>query len=443
MAIVSLTKLKHAEIERNSEDKVQAFQRKIYLKAKENPEYKFYCMYDKVFRRDFLEKAFFIVKRNKWKGGVDGKEFSDYEKGQEQELIDEIQKELKGRTYKPSPLREVQIPKGNGKMRILKIPTIKDRVVQMSLKLVIEPIFEADFKENSYGYRPKKGAHDAVWKLGRELKREVFKTEVTKEVKNVDLSRCFDTIPHKELMNIIAKRLIDRETLKLVKMFLTVGIMEEEINWTEKEKGTPQWGVISPLLANIYLDKIDEYRSKTEIKGEMIRYADDIVIVMGKEEEGKYQKFLTYIEEELKLVVNREKTKIENLESGINYLWFCLRKKKSKKQKDYLSIEPNKKAMKKIKATIKMMIKHSWKISTEDVIGIVNRRLKGRQGYFDNIWMWKTRNHLNRYVGIKMRKFISKRKKNSRITRKLFKERRLYNEYGLYYLENTGRILTD
>ena len=260
MTIV-LNELQHRQIEENSKTKLQAFQRKIYLKAKQNPKYKFYCLYDKVFRLDTLKEAYRKVKANKGAAGIDGMKFSDLE-GKEEEFINGIQIELKKKTYRPNRLREVQIPKKNGKTRTLKIPTIKDRVVQMAVKLIIEPIFEADFKDCSYGYRPKKSAQQAIGEINKTLFKEIYKPEdQRKEIKSIDLTDCFNTIPHKELIQMIAKRIIDRQLLKLIKMMLKAGAME--IKGKDEDKtGTPQGGVLSPLLANIYLDKIDEYWEK-------------------------------------------------------------------------------------------------------------------------------------------------------------------------------------
>ena len=273
---IVLTELQHREIEENSETKLQSFQRKIYQKAKQNPKYKFYCLYDKVFRRDVLEEAYRRVRKSGGTGGIDGIDFEDI-KGKEEEFIDEIQEELKRRAYRPKQLRQVMIPKKNGKLRPLRIPTIKDRVVQAAVKLVIEPIFEADFKECSYGYRPKKSAQQAIGKLQKELFREIYKPEEKrKTVESIDLSNCFETIPHKELIAIIAKRIIDREMLKLIKKMLKTKAMGEDTK-EDEDSGTPQGGVISPLLANIYLNKMEEYWEGKGNQSMMIRYADDCV----------------------------------------------------------------------------------------------------------------------------------------------------------------------
>ncbi len=438
MAIV-LTELQHKQIEANSVTKLQAFQRKIYLKAKQNKDYKFYCLYDKVFRRDTLEEAYKRVKANKWTWWVDGIEFKDLE-NKETEFIDEIQKELKENIYKPQKLKEVEIPKSNWKKRKLRIPTIKDRVVQMALKIIIEPIFEADFEDNSYWYRPKKSAHEAIGNIQKELFREVYKEEENrKTIYSIDLSDCFNTIPHKELLNVIAKRIIDRKVLHLIKMMIEVWRdKEKEKDWKGK-RWTPQWWVISPLLANIYLDKLDKYWKIQTKYSKMYRYADDTVIILHKNEENKFQQFLEYIWNEMKLTVNKDKTEISQVDKWINYLGFTMMEKMSRNNKKYLSVEPSKKAMNKVKETLRNKIKSNNSISTKEMIEYTNKVLKWWQQYFDNICMWKTRNQINTFVELRVAKMISKRNKRNGITWKLFENNKLNTKYGLYKMINLNR----
>jgi len=389
-------------------------------------------------KSDTLKEAYRKVKANKGAAGIDGMKFSDLE-GKEEEFINGIQIELKKKTYRPNRLREVQIPKKNGKTRTLKIPTIKDRVVQMAVKLIIEPIFEADFKDCSYGYRPKKSAQQAIGEINKTLFKEIYKPEdQRKEIKSIDLTDCFNTIPHKELIQMIAKRIIDRQLLKLIKMMLKAGAME--IKGKDEDKtGTPQGGVLSPLLANIYLDKIDEYWEKKGNLSKLIRYADDSVIILDKREEEKYIEFLKYIERDLKLRINKEKTKTENIKDGVNYLGFTLRKKTSKNHKQYLSMEPDKESLKKIKGKIREITRKLTPVGTKEIIERVNRILRGWQQYFDNIAMGKTRNQINRYTELKVAKLISKRNKRKGIVWKLVGHGKLYNKYGLHKMINLGR----
>ena len=237
-------------------ENIRELQRKLYRKAKQEKEYRFYLLYDKVYRMDILSQAYKLIRANKGVPGIDGVTFESIEEmeGGEQRYLASIADELKNKIYKAMPVRRVYIPKADGSKRPLGIPTVKDRVVQMAVKIVIEPIFEADFQENSYGFRPKRDAHQAMNDVSLQLRSG--KTQVI----DADISKYFDTIPHDKLLNLVAKRIVDKNILKLIKMWLKAPVVEED-NGKKKykgnDKGMPQGGVISPLLANIYLDVLD------------------------------------------------------------------------------------------------------------------------------------------------------------------------------------------
>ncbi|TDX48968.1 group II intron reverse transcriptase/maturase [Orenia marismortui] len=241
-------------VPRRGEENIRDFQRKIYLKAKREKDFRFYILYDKIISKRFLLSAYYRVKENDGKPGVDGVSFKDIEEKGLDQFIDNLHDELKAKEYKPSPVMRVYIPKVNGGKRPLGIPTIKDRVIQMSCKLVIEPIFEADFEDVSYGFRPKRGAEDAIKTIKDNLK------EGKTEVYDADLSSYFDTIPHDKLMILIGSRISDKHTLNLIKKWLKTPIKENGrlIGGKKNKQGTPQGGVISPLLANIYLNLLDK-----------------------------------------------------------------------------------------------------------------------------------------------------------------------------------------
>ena len=232
-------------------EKIRDFQRKIYQKAKLEKDFRFYILYDKIASVRFLHEAYLRVRENYGSAGVDGVTFEFIDHKGVDNFIYELSKELKEKQYKPSPVKRVYIPKANGKKRPLGIPTIKDRVVQMSCKMVIEPIFESDFEKCSYGFRPKKRAAGAIEEIKIHLKNG--KTEVL----DADLSAYFDTIPHDKLMKTVGKRISDKYVLNLIKMWLKAPISENGI-LKKSTIGTPQGGVISPLLANIYLDILDK-----------------------------------------------------------------------------------------------------------------------------------------------------------------------------------------
>ncbi len=279
---------------------------------------------------DILREAWQRVKRNRGACGVDGQGIKEIEKevGVE-EFLREIYGELKQKSYRPESIRRVYIPKPNGERRPLGISTIKDRVVQMAVKIVIEPIFEADFCSPSYGFRPKKSAHQAV---------EVVKQQVTfgkKKVIDIDIAKCFDTIPHDRLIKKVAERIADKNILRLIKKWLRVGVMEGgEV--TANEIGTPQGGVISPLLANIYLNHLDKKweaeRIEKKVGATLVRYADDLMVVSRHSERWLYRKLEETLEGELGLRINRSKSRVVDVEEeAVRFLGFEIKRVKSAK----------------------------------------------------------------------------------------------------------------
>lgn len=268
-----------------SPETVSALQRKLYLKAKHQPTFRFYSLYDKVYRSDVLQRAYDLVRQNRGSPGIDGETFEAIETGMgRMAYLQEIQETLKAKTYRAMPVKRVEIPKANGETRPLGIPCIKDRIIQMAAKLVIEPIFEADFSPHSYGFRPKRSAHQAM----DEIKAGLLYGHT--QVIDADLSKYFDTIPHDKLLATVAERIIDGQLLSLLKQWLKARVVkvdkgkETTVGGGKKaRKGTPQGGVISPLLANLYLnilDRIwDRHRLADTHKARLIRYADDLVIL--------------------------------------------------------------------------------------------------------------------------------------------------------------------
>ncbi len=220
-------------------EKIRELQRKLYQKAKQEKEYRFYLLYDKVYRLDILSHAYRLARANKGAPGIDGVSFEaiEREKGGAERYLESIAEELKGKTYKPMPVRRIYIPKSDGGKRPLGIPTVRDRIVQMATKLVIEPIFEADFQENSYGFRPKRNAHQAIEDITLHLNKGYT------EVIDADISKYFDTIPHDKLLKLVSKRIVDKHILKLLKMWLTASVVEEREDGKKEyrgnDKGTP------------------------------------------------------------------------------------------------------------------------------------------------------------------------------------------------------------
>ena len=321
-------------------EKIRELQRKLYRKAKQEKEYRFYLLYDKTYRLDILSHAYNLVKANKGAPGIDGEAFGSIEEreGGAEKYLEKIAGELKRKDYKPQAVRRVYIPKAAGGKRPLGIPVIKDRVVQMAVKIVIEPIFEADFQDNSYGFRPKRNAHQAV----EDVKNHLLKGKT--EVIDADISKYFDTIPHDRLMQLVAKRIVDKQILKLIKMWLKAPIVEEREDGKKEykgnDKGTPQGGVISPLLANIYLNVLDTLwvvkRVQERLGARLVRYADDCVILCR----GNTDRILNGVRlvfDNLHLELNEEKTRVVDARhESFNFLGFSIGMKRGRKTEKYI-----------------------------------------------------------------------------------------------------------
>jgi group II intron reverse transcriptase/maturase len=300
--------------------KVSELRVKLYDIAKANPERRFYSLYDKIQRMDVLKEAWESVRKNGGSPGMDGITITDVKKPGVETLLNEIQAELKARAYQPSPLKRVYIPKANGKQRPLSIPTVKDRITQTAIKIVIEPIFEQQFEPYSFGFRPDKSAHNAVDEIVKYLN---FGCE---NVIDADITACFDSIDKHKLMEQVGKRVADGSLLHLIRQFVDAGIMENnEIH--SPDKGTPQGSPLSPLLANIYLDQLDKEWKRSNLSsryGEdahLVRYADDLVILTSSNPE-KAKKKLDEIMESIDLTLSTEKTHIVKAGEGFDFLGF-------------------------------------------------------------------------------------------------------------------------
>ncbi|MBS3774600.1 MAG: group II intron reverse transcriptase/maturase [Bacteroidales bacterium] len=372
--------------ERSSQEKVRLLQLKLYQKAKQESGYRFYILYDKIRVPYILEEAYKRCKKNGGSPGVDKQTFADVEEYGVKKFLTEIRQELRTRKYRPRAVRKKMIEKANGGQRPLGIPTIKDRVVQQACKMVIEPIFEADFDNLSYGFRPKRSAKGAITEIRDNLKAGKY------EVYDADLSKYFDTIPHDKLEIALKERIADPRVLYLIKLWLKSPIAEEDGTYTggkRNKKGTPQGGVISPLLANIYmniLDRIvnkkDGYFSKSGI--EMIRYADDFILMSRHIKQELINKLHTYLRR-MELTINTEKSKkINAKETSFDFLGFTFRNDRSffNKNKRYIRIEPKAKSQKKIRQKINEVLKRIGHYRPEEVVEELNPIIRGWMNYY-------------------------------------------------------------
>lgn len=360
-------------------EKSQDLQRKLYLAAKKDRKRKFHALYDRIYRTDILYRAWKEVSQNGGSAGIDGVTIDDIREKGVQEFLDELQVELRDKTYRPKPVLRVNIPKADGRTRPLGIPTVKDRVVQYACKIVIEPLFEANFQNFSYGFRPKRSAADAVKAVRDALICGWW-------VIDADIQGYFDNIDHEVLMSLVRRRIFDGKVLKLLKSWLKAGFVEDG-TYHRSDIGSPQGGVISPLLANIYLHILDMYWTENcSHLGKLIRYADDFVVVCRTPKEAHEAfRVIKSVMKFLKLTLHPEKTKLVRMDSeGFDFLGFHFRKLKSRRRGKLLPYRwPCRKAMNSIRCQIREETsRKNLRSPPEVIIKKLNPIIRGWRNYF-------------------------------------------------------------
>jgi len=398
-------------------ESIRTFQRKLYAKAKSEPEFRFYSLYDKVHRRDILEFAYRLCRANGGAAGVDGMTFERIEAAGLEGWLVNLQEDLRNETYRPQPVRRVMIPKPGGGERPLGIPTIRDRVAQTAAKIVLEPVFEADFEESAYGYRPGRSAADAIKEVHQKL------IEGHTEVVDADISGYFDTIPHSDLMKSIARRVSDGAMLKLVKLWLKTPVEERDAKGKPRltggkrsTQGTPQGGVLSPLLANIYMRRLLLYfrmsGAAERFQARIVNYADDFVILCRREGR-KALEWTKRVTERLGLKLNESKTCVrDGRRESFNFLGYTFGPMIWEKNGGrYLGASPSRKAEKRLRGRVKGLLYRGNPTPWPKLSQRLNRLLTGWANYFSYGSYSKVYIRTDRYVEDRIRRFLRKRHK--------------------------------
>jgi group II intron reverse transcriptase/maturase len=415
----------------NEAERVQQLQRTLYRTAKQSKAAKFYSLYDKVWRNDVLWEAWTQVKANRGAPGVDSETIEGIvSRGEEEQMLSQLQEQLRGKNYRFDPVRRVDIPKPKGGTRPLGIATVRDRVVQTAMKLVLEPIFEADFHPCSYGYRPQRSAKMASVAIREDLYARAW------GVVEIDFRSYFTTIPHDKLMILIKQRVVDGSMLRLIKQSLTV-----EVAYQGKVEptvvGVPQGSPISPLYSNIYLNLLDQVWHKRgypeKLGASLHRYADDAILVCRKSAEQALEAFAA-IASRMGLTINREKTRITKLTEGFDFIGFQFVKRRSPKSGKWsIYIFPSKAAQRNIRRRIKYFTKRRAPMTSAGFVEQVNRTVRGWVNYFRHTNASQAFRGLQRFINTRFRRFLNFRSKGRGFGWKKYPNAALYAR-GIIYI---------
>lgn len=428
---------------------VQRLQTALHAKAKEEPGYRFYLLYDKIYRRDVLEYAYRRCKANKGAAGVDGVRFEEIEAAGVERWLGELAERLKRKDYRPEAVRRVWIPKPNGKLRPLGIATITDRVVQTAMMIVLEPIYEADLQPEQYAYRAERGAQDAVRAVHRLL------ATGHQQVVDADLSGYFDSIPHAELMRCITRRVVDRQVLHFIKQWLEVPVEEDDGRGHRRRtttnrdtgRGTPQGAPISPLFSNLYMRRFilgwKQRGYERRWSAHIVNFADDFVICCrGRAAEAMAA--MRSMMEKLKLTVNDDKTHLCQLPQGrFDFLGYTFGRCYNRENgRAYIGTRPSRKSIKRIVDNISEETdSRRTLLDVEYVVGRLNRKLRGWANYFCLGPVSPAYRAVNSHTTKRLRRWLCKKHKVQGSGRKRYPNRYLYDELGLIDLQTRTRDL--
>jgi RNA-directed DNA polymerase len=420
---------------------IRDLQNKLYRKAKNEPEYRFYQLYDKMYREDILQHAYALAKANGGAPGVDGESFEDIERRGKEEWLNGLRKELHDQTYQPQPVRRKMIDKPGGGQRPLGIPTIRDRVAQTAAKLILEPIWEADLEPNAHGYRPGRSAQGAIQEVEERLRAGYT------DVVDADLSKYFDTIPHSELMQSVARRIVDRQMLHVIKMWLKVAVEERDATGKRRmtggkdnDRGTPQGGVVSPGLANLYINRMlkgfRQTKREAQFRARIVNYADDFVILSR----GKAQESLEWtsgVLQRLGLMLNEKKTSIRNArQERFDFLGYTFGPHiHPRTGRKYIGYSPSNKSVERMKQKVGALLERGNVAPWEEVCRRLNQQLGGWRQYFSIGTTRRAYRAVDEYVYDRVRNFLRRRHKVSSQGTRQFGGERVYGSLGVLRLQ--------